>query len=423
MEWLLLRWSIFIAPRSSRSTAHRPPSRRSGAGPGSDKLPASPAMARKRSIPLQISGKMHAAMHHFSDIRLRRVVRTLLERAGSEPAEAAQVADHLVDANLRGHDSHGIGMIPHYVHNITNQTMCPNTALSVVKDGGAVMLFDGGLGFGQRVGVEMMERLIERARAHGAVVASLRNVHHLGRIGAYAEMAVAARLVSIHFVNVTGHPPLVAPYRGSHARFGTNPICIGVPGTSRHEPFLLDMATSVIALGKVRVALNKGERITAGTLVDARGQPTTDPKVMFPDDEALNAGRSCRSRLHKGYGLLFAAELLAGVVGSGGTSNPGTADLDTIRNNMLTVVIDPASLAEPQWMEGEFDTIVDYVTSSPPANPEEPVLVAGDPERMTMEKRLAEGVPVDPVTWEGILEAGEVVGLPRSEASALVSNV
>ena len=361
-------------------------------------------------------------MHHFSDIRLRRVIRTLLERAGSEPAEAVQVADHLVDANLRGHDSHGIGMIPHYVHNITNQTMCPNTALSVVKDGGAVMLFDGGLGFGQRVGVEMMERLIERARAHGAVVASLRNVHHLGRIGAYAEMAVAAGLVSIHFVNVTGHPPLVAPYRGSQARFGTNPICIGVPGTSRHEPFLLDMATSVIALGKVRVALNKGERITAGTLVDAQGQPTTDPKVMFPDDEA-ERGALLPLALHKGYGLLFAAELLAGVVGSGGTSNPGTADLDTIRNNMLTVVIDPASLAEPQWMEGEFDTIVDYVTSSPPANPEEPVLVAGDPERMTMEKRLAEGVPVDPVTWEGILEAGEVVGLPRSEASALVSNV
>ena len=360
-------------------------------------------------------------MHHFHDIQLRRVVRTLLERAGSEPAEAAQVADHLVDANLRGHDSHGVGMIPHYVHNITNETMRPNTGLSVVRDGGAVMLFDGGLGFGQRVGVEMMERLIERARTHGAVVASLRNVHHLGRIGAYAEMAVAAGLVSIHFVNVTGHPPLVAPYRGSQARFGTNPICIGVPGTARHQPFLLDMATSVIALGKVRVALNKDERIAAGTLVDARGRPTTDPKVMFPDDEA-ERGALLPLALHKGYGLLFAAELLAGVVGAGGTSNPSTAHLDTIRNNMLTVVIDPSTLVEPDRMERELDTIIDYVTSSPPANPEAPVLVAGDPERMTLEQRMAEGIPVDPVTWDGILDAGEAVGLPRSEAQALVSN-
>ena len=364
---------------------------------------------------------MNSVMHHFSDIRLRRVIGTLLERAGSESAEAAQVADHLVDANLRGHDSHGVGMIPHYVHNITNKTMHPNTGLSMVRDGGAVMLFDGGLGFGQRIGVEMMERLIERARTHGAVVASLRNVHHLGRIGTYAEMAVATGLVSIHFVNVTGHPPLVAPYRGSQARFGTNPICIGVPGTARHQPFLLDMATSVIALGKVRVALNKGERITAGTLVDALGQPTTDPKVMFPDDET-ERGALLPLALHKGYGLLFAAELLAGVVGAGGTSNPSTAHLDTIRNNMLTVVIDPSSLVESDRMERELDTIIDYATSSPPANPEEPVLVAGDPERMTLEKRMADGIPVDPITWDGILAAGEVVGLPRSEAQALVSN-
>ena len=383
--------------------------------------PEQAAMAGPDGIPLPISGKMNSVMHHFSDLQLRRVIGTLLERAGSEPAEASRVADHLVYANLRGHDSHGIGMIPHYVHNITNETMHPNTGLSVVRDGGAVMLFDGGLGFGQRVGVEMMDRLIERARTHGAVVASLRNVHHLGRIGAYAEMAVAAGLVSIHFVNVTGHPPLVAPYRGSQARFGTNPICIGVPGTARHQPFLLDMATSVIALGKVRVALNKGERITAGTLVDARGQPTTDPKVMFPDDET-ERGALLPLALHKGYGLLFAAELLAGVVGAGGTSNPSTAHLDTIRNNMLTVVIDPSSLVEPDRMERELDTIIDYVTSSPPASPGEPVLVAGDPERMTLERRMADGIPVDPVTWDGILDAGELVGLPRSEAQALVSN-
>ena len=194
-----------------------------------------------------------------------------------------------------------------------------------------------------------------------------------------------------------------------------------MPGTSKHEPFLLDMATSHIALGKVRVALNKGERIAPGTLVDARGQATTDPKVMFPDEEALR-GALLPLGLHKGYGLLFAAELLAGVVGGGETSNPATAQLDTIRNNMLSVVIDPASLVEREWMEREFDTIGDYVTSSPPADPDAPVLVAGEPERMTMKRRMADGIPVDPVTWDGILEAGELVGLPRGEAAALVSN-
>ena len=125
---------------------------------------------------------------------------------------------------------------------------------------------------------------------------------------------------------------------------------------------------------------------------------------------------------HKGYGLLFAAELPAGVIGSGGTSNPVTAHLDTIRNNMLSLVIDPAALAEPDWMEREIDAIVDHVTSSSPADPDAPVLIAGDPERMTMEKRMVDGIPVAPVTWDGILEAGEAVGLPRSEAAAFVSN-
>jgi len=136
---------------------------------------------------------MPTAMHHFTDTRLRRVVRTLLERAGSEPAEAAQVADHLVDANLRGHDTHRVRMIPHYVHNITGKTMRPNTGPSVVRDGGAVMGFDGGMGFGQRGGAEMMERLIPRARELGAVVASLRNVHHLGRIGAVRPASESGR--------------------------------------------------------------------------------------------------------------------------------------------------------------------------------------------------------------------------------------
>ncbi len=364
---------------------------------------------------------MRAAMHRFSDVQLRRVVRTLLERAGSEPSEAAQVSDHLVDANLRGHDSHGIGLIPHYVRNITNRTMHPNTGLSLVRDGGAVMQFDGGLGFGQRVGAEMMERLIERARELGTVVAALRNVHHLGRIGAYAETAAAAGMVSMHFVNVTGHPPLVAPFRGSHGRFATNPICIGVPGTARHESFLLDMATGLVAVGKVRVALNKGEEMPPGILVDSKGRPTTDPKVMFPDDEEMR-GAILPFGLHKGYCLLFAAELLAGVIAGGGTSNPATHRLDTICNHMLTVVIDPSSLVEPEWMEREIDALIDYVTSSPPANPGEPVLVPGDPERMALDERMADGIPVDEVTWEAILEAGVQVGLPRSEAAALLAN-
>lgn len=360
-------------------------------------------------------------MHTFTHSGLRRVIRALLERAGSESEEAAQVADHLVESNLKGHDSHGIGMIPHYVRNVTNGTMHPNTGLTLVKDGGAVMLFDGGLGYGQRVGAEMMERLVERARGLGAVVGALRNVHHLGRIGTYAEMAVAAGLVSMHFVNVIGHPPLVAPYRGSRARFATNPISFGIPGTPRHEPVIVDMATSLVAMGKVRVANNKGEPMPPGMLVDHEGRATTDPGVMFPA-EGDPRGAILPFGLHKGYCLLFAAELLAGVLTGGGASSPRAERLDTICNHMLTVVVDPAALVEPEWMENEIDALREYVASSPPGDPDQPVLAPGEPERIAFAKRSAEGIPVDPVTWNAILEAGELAGLPRSEAEALLSN-
>ena len=357
----------------------------------------------------------------FSDVQLKRVITELLERSGSEAAEAMQVSDHLVEANLKGHDSHGVGMIPHYIRNLTAGTMNPNMGVSKVKDAGAIMMFDGNRGYGQRVGAEMMSRLIERAREQGAVVATLRNVHHLGRIGTYAEMAIAAGMVSMHFVNVTGHPPLVAPFRGSEARFATNPISIGIPGTAKLEPFVMDMATSVVAMGKVRVAHNQEVPMDSGVLVDAAGQPTTEPGVMFPAQGEAH-GAILPFGLHKGYCLLFAAEMLAGVLGGGGTCHPGNQHYDSIVNHMFTVVVDPSHLVEPEWMEREIDTIRDYVLTSTPASPEAPVLTPGDPERISKAERLCGGIPIDDNTWSEILEAAQTVGFPESELEALASN-
>jgi uncharacterized oxidoreductase len=142
----------------------------------------------------------------FTDSQLKPVISELLMRAGSHQAEAEQVTNHLVEANLKGHDSHGVGMIPHYIHNLTRQKMSPNTGVRVVKDSGAIMMFDGQMGYGQRVGAEMMDLLIARARENGAVVATLRNVHHLGRIGTYAEMAAGAGLISMPFATTSSLP-------------------------------------------------------------------------------------------------------------------------------------------------------------------------------------------------------------------------
>jgi len=163
---------------------------------------------------------------------------------------------------------------------------------------------------------EAMEAAIERCASTGVTLMTLRSAHHVGRVGTYGEQSLDAGFVSIHFVNVQDHPPLMAPFRGSDARFGTNPICVAIPGTECTEPILLDMATSKIALGKARVAMNKGQALPDGELIDHRGKPTDDPRVMFAESER---GALLPIGAHKGYGLALACELLAGVLSGGGT--------------------------------------------------------------------------------------------------------
>ena len=352
----------------------------------------------------------------IQEAALRQLSVAILRHAGSSADEAEVVADHLVRSNLAGHDSHGVGMIPYYVRFLEQELLWPNIPAHLVRDDGGILMFDGGRGYGQRVAREAMEAAIERCRSTGVVLMTLRNSHHIGRVGTYGEQSIAAGFVSIHFVNVQDHPPLVAPFRGSDARFGTNPVCIAVPGGPGTEPVLLDMATSKIALGKVRMHMNKGETVSDGTLIDHRGQPTGDPNVMFRDTER---GALLPTGDHKGYGLLLACELLAGALSGGGTIQPENPRLGAIVNNMLAIIIDPGRLVDLNWLGREVDAMVGYAKGSLPADPDAPVLVAGDPERTATRLRSVEGIMVDDTTWEEILHAGETVGLARAEAARL----
>ena len=341
--------------------------------------------------------------------RLRQITALIIGRGGSEPAEADLVAGHLVDANLAGHDSHGVSLIPHYVRHLQAGLVVPNTAAKVLKDDGAFLMLDGQRGFGRRVAGEAMAAAMARCRESGVAVMTLANSHHVGRVGAYGELASAAGLVSIHFVNVTDHGGLVAPFRGSDSRFSTNPVCISMPGTATQPPLLLDMATSGVAMGKVLVAKLAGRPVPEGNLIDAQGAPTSDPEVMYrePRGSLLPFGA------HKGYALAVLTELLAGALSGGGTIQPDNARRGGVVNNMLSIVIDPARLAGVDWMRREIDGFVGYVKASPPAEPARPVLVPGDPERRSREERLRAGIPLDAATWDALLTAGEAIGVPR----------
>ena len=207
------------------------------------------------------------------------------------------------------------------------------------RDNGAVIVIDGGAGYGQVVAKEAMDIGIERAKKHGVCVVGLTNAHHIGRIGHWAEQCARAGMVSTHWVNVHGHKSLVAPFGGAEPRFTTNPYCTAVPRKGK-EPIVLDFATSQVAMGKVRVANNKKVQMEEGLLIDAAGQPTTDPGVMYnaPYGAILPFG------LHKGGGLAVICDLLAGALTGGRTHSPRTIKKDgtDIINNMLSIIIDPA---------------------------------------------------------------------------------
>lgn len=343
--------------------------------------------------------------------KLKELLVALLLKSGSDPYEADLVAYHLVRANLTGHDSHGAGIIPTYIRNLRAGLLFPGTGVRLVRDDGAILIYDGGRGYGQRVAAEATAAAIERCRQTGLVIMALRNAHHIGRIGTYAEQCTAAGLVSLHFVNVIDHDPVVAPFGGRDARYSTNPVCLGMPATRETPAVLLDMATSKIAIGKARVSMNRGERLPPNQVLDPAGEPTTDPGVMFqkPSGSLLPFGE------HKGYGLAFFCELLAGVLTGGGTIQPGNARHGSIVNNMLTFLVDPSRLVDHDWMQAEIDAVVRYVKASPPADPDGSVMVAGDPERRKLAKRLSEGIEIDQVTWQEIMDTAADVGMPAGD--------
>jgi hydroxycarboxylate dehydrogenase B len=345
---------------------------------------------------------------------LRGAVIRILRASGSSEREAAVVTDHLIEANLRGHDSHGVGMLPTYLKNLRNGSLKPNEPGRIVKDDGAFIVYDGLRGFGQVVAKTATELGIRKAQASGLAVVALRNAHHIGRIGSYGEQCAEAGLVSLHFVNVMGHRPLVAPYRGLDARGSTDPVSIAIPAAEPGRPMILDMATSKIAMGKVRVARNKGETLAPELIIDSKGQPSRDPRDMFAEP----SGALLPMAEHKGYALAFACELLAGAIAGSGTVKPENQGHDTITNGMLVFIIDPKRMTDGDWIAREIRDYTAYVTASPVHNPAEPVLIPGDPERQRRAERLREGIPVDAGTCAEIVEAAAPLKIDLPEFAA-----
>jgi uncharacterized oxidoreductase len=347
---------------------------------------------------------MEPSAMNLSHDRLQPFVCAIFTRAGCQSDEADRIAAHLVEANLVGHDSHGVIRVATYVQWLKAGKVLAGRSIQVAFENDAIAVVDGQLGFGQTIGEQAVQLGIAKCKNHGVAVVALRNSGHLGRIGDWPLMAARAGVLSLHFVNTTGAGILVAPFGGTQRRLSANPIAAGVP-VDGAAPLLLDISACTIAEGKIRVAFNKGADVPDGCLIDSQGQPTTDPKVFY----ANPPGAILPIAGHKGHGLAILCEILAGALTGGGCSNPQNAD--KVLNGMLSIYLDSSFFQKDADFTAEIQRFIAYVKSSAKVTPTGEILMPGEIEERTKATRLRDGIDIDATTWSQLLETAQSLGV------------
>ena len=334
---------------------------------------------------------MTAPHPKFPAQAIHRQIEAIFRAWGFPPDQAATAADVLTEADLLGIDSHGLTLIPLYQEFIDSGMVETNPHIRVARDFGATAVIDGGGGFGQAPSIRAMDLAIDKARAFGIGAVGVRNSNHYGAAGVYALRAAGQGFIGVSTTAV--YKPSIVPTFGRAARFGTNPIAFAAPGR-RNRPFLLDMATSTVAMGKFKLYAREGKSIPPGWALDEAGRPQTDPTQAFRDRRMTPLGGSREMGSHKGYGLAAMVEILSTTL-SGATYGPLRA-ADATRNDVghFHLAMHPAAFRDEGAFEADLDALIDTLRATPPADPAQPVLVAGDPEYAARERREREGVPL-----------------------------
>jgi hydroxycarboxylate dehydrogenase B len=335
----------------------------------------------------------------------------LFEALGVPEADASIVARNLVGANLRGHDSHGVLRVPQYIDFLRKGDYRVGVDLKVESESPGVVVVDGQWGLGQVQAHRLLDLVIPKARELGLAAGTGRNIGHIGRLGEYAEKAAAEGLILIATVNNNGAGQRVAPPGGLEPRLGTNPLCVAVPTDA--DPVVLDFGTSVVAEGKVRVHyFNDKKPVPEGWLLDPKGQPTTDPSVLYepPLGSILPMGGP---QAYKGFGLGLVLDMLAGGLTGGRSSHPGGAGAKG--NNVVFLALDPERFVGLDALVEQSGGLASYVRATPRAEGVAAILLPGDPERMMFEYRSIEGIPLEEGHWAKLTELAESLGIAVPE--------
>lgn len=325
---------------------------------------------------------------------LEDLSRRVFEAHGVPAPVSEVVARSLVLGNLKGHDSHGVIRVIDYVDWLGRGWIDPNGELEVVRDEGPILITDGHYGFGQYVGRQATERAIERTRETGLCVLTLRRSAHLGRLGEFAEMAADAGQVHFSFTNTHGAGVLVAPHGGCERRLSANPLAAGAPVPGA-ESLIMDIATSTVAEGKLKVWRARGESVAPGLFVTASGETSTNPSDFYADPP----GALLPMAGHKGYALSVFAEVFAGALAGGSCSRP---DERRVANGWFALFVDPDRFCGRSFFEAEITRFRDWVKTSRRMEGVDAILMPGEPEARTESIRSRDGIPLDDDTWSKI---------------------
>jgi uncharacterized oxidoreductase len=327
----------------------------------------------------------------FSAEALNRTAQTILAGLGT-PADIAEiVASSLVEANLVGHDSHGVMRLTSYARWVDEGLIKPAARPEVISQHQATARIDGHWCWGQLGASFTAQKAIELAREFGVAVATLTHCVHTGRIGQWITMIAEAGMIGMAAAN---HVPAVAPFGGRRPVAGTNPLSWAAPrAEDAGGPLLVDFATAATAEGKLQVARAKGETVPFGLIVDKAGRPTQNPHDFYDGGALLPFGG------HKGYGYNLMVEVLAGALGGTGPSLLPGFDWS---NNIFMLAVNVAAFEPLEQFIEQIEAFCAAIKATPPAEGFSEVLVPGEPEIRASRQRETEGIPVPEKTWEEI---------------------
>ncbi len=327
----------------------------------------------------------------------------LFQAAGARPEDAQSTVAALVTSSLMGHDSHGVMRIPEYLGLVARGLIRLRSEISVERTGPATAIVDCGHGFGATGAARAVQEGLQIAREQRTATVITRRCHHVGRLGAWVELAAAQGMIALMTCNSPVYGHFVLPWGGRDARLATNPIAYAVPTSG--DPVVADFATSVAPEGKLRFYLNEGKPVPAGWILDSDGNPATDPRGFYgpPRGGILPLGGSAG---HKGFALSLLVEILGSALAGLGPQDP-----DFLGNGNCLVLIDPSAFCPPDKFRRLMDETVAYMKSSRPVPGVAEVLVPGELEFRTLRIRRTEGVPIDEPTLLSLHEYGRGFGL------------